>query len=410
MALRVLRARVLRIASVSLLVPIAALFAMVQGQQWLLRYRAYRLMADMRQLRLYESTWEDAQRLMNRWGAWGHYDGSCSAAYCQYRVRLNDLSNTDSPFATWVASHGGFRLYDLLGGRAARIVASFSIQDGRVLREELGVLVSTTRVGNWYGSEEYPLTLIVQTKSRSRLKQSQVDWWIMGDDEQLAIHPYFKAGRPGGCKINCEEAVVTYSTRTPFKDIDRLTSFNLSCLTRLAPCKELDQLLPAASDWRLYKDEDVDLRRIETAAHKPCDIPLWAIARDARYALAVTGFSAVKQQRSDAGSKYEIEVAKVKINTILKGTPPWPLLSIVTAYPYSGYANEADTAGYVEHLAPRRSYIVFPVGDDRKDQKLTEDSSMRLDRCDVWEDTPENRHLVESGIAQNDSFQGPEFR
>jgi hypothetical protein len=390
---------------------IVVLFLTVQGQQWLLRFRADRLMADMQKLRLYQSTWEDAERLMKGWGAWGHYDGTCSAAHCQYRILLTDVSNADSPFATWVGSHGGFRLNDFLGGRAARVFASFAIQDGTILRKESGFLVSTTQLGHWYGSEEYPLALIVQTKSRSRLKESQADWWILGDDEQLAAHPFYKAGRPGGCKINCEEAVVTYSTRTPSDEIDRLTSFDLSCLTRFSPCKELDQLLPAAAEWHLYKDEDVNLRRIEAAAHRPCDIPLWAIARDARYALAIVGVSAGRQQRSDpvdGGSKFEIEEAHIKINAVLKGTPPWPLPSTVTAYPYPGYPYEADTLKYAEHLEPRKSYIVFPVGDDRKDQKLTEKSPMQLDRCDVWDDTPENRRLVESGIAQNDSFHGPE--
>ena len=33
----------------------------------------------MHQIRLYQSTWADAQWLMVRWGAWRHYDGSCTA-------------------------------------------------------------------------------------------------------------------------------------------------------------------------------------------------------------------------------------------------------------------------------------------------------------------------------------------
>jgi hypothetical protein len=78
----------------------------------------------------------------------------------------------------------------------------------------------------------------------------------MGGDEQLADHPYYKAGRPGGCDANCEEAVVTYSTRTPSSEIDRLTSFNFSCLTQFSSCMELDQLLPAAKDWHLYHESD----------------------------------------------------------------------------------------------------------------------------------------------------------
>jgi hypothetical protein len=36
----------------------------------------------------------------------------------------------------------------------------------------------------------------------------------MGPDEDLARHPYYKVGRPGGCKPNCQMASVNYSTHT----------------------------------------------------------------------------------------------------------------------------------------------------------------------------------------------------
>ena len=55
-------------------------FLIVQIQLIISRWQAERLSADMHQIRLYQSTWADALRLMHRWGAWGHYDGSCTAA------------------------------------------------------------------------------------------------------------------------------------------------------------------------------------------------------------------------------------------------------------------------------------------------------------------------------------------
>jgi hypothetical protein len=45
-------------------------FLAVQIQQRMMRWHAERLLADMHQIRLYQSTWADAQRLMYRWGAW----------------------------------------------------------------------------------------------------------------------------------------------------------------------------------------------------------------------------------------------------------------------------------------------------------------------------------------------------
>src|SRR6185369_5315466 len=72
-------------------------FLAVQIQQRMLRWRAERLLADMHQIRLYQSTWADAQRLMHRWGAWGHYDGSCTAASCTYKIELRSLISYNRP-------------------------------------------------------------------------------------------------------------------------------------------------------------------------------------------------------------------------------------------------------------------------------------------------------------------------
>jgi len=56
--------RILRVTALAVLAVVLLLFAVVQFQQHLLRWRAERLMADMHQIRLYQSNWADAQRLM----------------------------------------------------------------------------------------------------------------------------------------------------------------------------------------------------------------------------------------------------------------------------------------------------------------------------------------------------------
>lgn len=400
--------RILRAAFLAVLALVLLTFGTVQFQQRLLRHRAEQLMADMHQIDLYRSTWADAQRLMTRWGAWGHYDGTCAAAECRYQITLTDIAY--SKFA-WLMQHGGFRIYSLFGGRASRLVASFTVQDGTIWRETAAVTV-TASPRLLSRDDEFPLTLIVLTKSRQRLRDSADDWWIMGSDDQLADHPYYKAGRPGGC-TGCEEAVVTYSTRTPSAEIDRLTSFNLSCLTQFFSCTELEQLLPAAKDWHLYHEEDSAVQQTASPV-RPCDIPLWVIARDTRHALIVEGlskrnmkvpgFSFVEATNTITnGPDFAKEEARVKILTPLKGVTPWMRESVVLAYPYGG------TTGAAEHLFPGKRYIVFPVGDDRRDQVLTKESPIELDRCGVWEDTAENRREVEKGVAQNDGLRQAEF-
>jgi hypothetical protein len=46
----------------------------------------------MNQIRLYQSTWADAQRLMKRWGAWGRYEGNCTPESCTYEIEMSDVS------------------------------------------------------------------------------------------------------------------------------------------------------------------------------------------------------------------------------------------------------------------------------------------------------------------------------
>ncbi len=395
--------RILRVTCLTVLALVLLTWATVQIQQRLLRHRAELLMADMHQIRLYRSTWADAQRLMTRWGAWGHYYGTCTAEKCRYRITLTDISG--SKFGRWIIRRRGLRVYSLFGGRASRLVVSFTVQNGTIWRETAAIAVAASP-RQLTLVDDFP-TLIVQTKSRQRLRSSGDDWWILGTDDQLATHPYYKAGRPGGCTF-CREAVVTYSTRTPSPEIDRLTSFNFSCLTQFFSCVELEQLLPAAKEWHLYHEDDPAMQQSIPLA-KRCDIPIWVIARDTRYALLVEGistrnvkmpgFSLVEATNTITnGPDWDKTEARVKVLAPLKGDPPWTKGAVVLAHPYEGTPEAA------EHLSPGKHYIVFPVGGDRRDQILTKESPIELDRCGVWDDTSENLHEAERGIAQNDGL------
>jgi hypothetical protein len=391
-------------------------FTAVQAHQYLFRLRAQRLMADIHRIRLYQSSWNDAQRLMARWGAWGNYDGKCSAKDCRYEI---SMMNIPYPVGEWreelIKLHF-FQIYGFLGGRGARVVASFTVHDGSIWRESLGMAVDTEKIGRWYAQDEFPLTLMIDTKSRQRLRRSDDDWWIMGDEDQLAVHPYYKEGRPGGCKINCEEAVVTYSTHTPPAEIERLSALNLNCLVRFSPCLQLEQLLPAAKEWHLYKEDEIDSQKANKDDAKTCSIPLWALARDSRYALAVKVMSATSRKESGvplrtasdeekAGPYSKFEESQVKVQEVLKGNPVWPLSSLVSTQAFAG-----KLGSRVQQLRTGRSYLVFPIGDDRRDQALNRESAISLDKCGLWDDTPQNRLALAEGFAQNDTLREPNPR
>ncbi len=360
--------------------------------------------ADMRQIRLYQSTWADAQRLMKRWGAWGRYEGSCTTEGCTYLIEMSDISSSSahhSPpsWVNWLLVHDRFNLYHWLGGRGAQFKASFTVRNGTIWRESTGIaVVASSRKEQ--KEDVFDRTLSVFAQSRQRLHPTIEDpFSFMGPDEQLAQHPFYRVGRPSGCMINCEIASINFSTRTPPAEIERLTSFNLSCFTRFNPCAELGDVLPAAKDWHLYDEEPSDPNP-PTPNPLPkvsCGIPVWALARDARYVLVVEAL-ATKTVR-DHG--FEEEMTEVRVVDSLKGRSPWLPGAIVAAYPFPGADYDSPTQK-AEHLVPGRRFIMFPIGDDRRDQRVTKDSPITLDRCGLQEDNPEMRREIEKGFAQND--------
>jgi hypothetical protein len=382
-------------------------FLSVQIQQRTLRWHGERLLADMHQIRLYQSTWADAQRLMHRWGAWGHYDGSCTAASCKYEIEMDgiDRYNPRIPrhaWLDWLLAHDRFNLYQWFGGRGSGVRASFTVHDGTIWREStaMGVSVPRRRIrtGNY---DDFDLSLSIGAISYQRLHRTLENPFVyMGGAEGLANHPYYKVGRPGGCKINCQIGVVYYSTHTPPAEIVRLTSYDFSCFTRFHPCAEIEDLLPAAKEWHLYKEDELKQSPLPA---KLCDIPVWAIARDARYVLAVEALSMKITKVHEKYGDYLREVAKVRVVSSLKEPAPWLPGAIVSA-DHAFWANDPSPSSQAEHLVPGKRYVVFAIGNDDRIRLVTKNSPLSFEPCGVQEDTPEIRRDLEKGFAQNDTL------
>jgi hypothetical protein len=408
-------------------------FLAVQIQQRTLRWRAERLMADMHQIRLYQSTWADAQRLMHRWGALGHYEGSCTAASCEYEIEMDNIAryNPRVPrhaWLDWLLAHDRFNLYEWFGGRGSGVRASFTVHDGTIWREStaMGVSVPRRKMRRITGpdtvlvDDDLEWSLSVGAVSYQRLHRTLENWMpFIGDSEdELAQHPYYKVGRPGGCMILCQLEVAYYSSHTPPAEIERLTSYNFSCFTRFNPCMHIEDLLPAAKEWHLYDNpyDSSPTRMIppprpesglsvpKPSPPPPCsNIPVWAQARDARYVLAVEALSTEIVKVHEEYGDYHREVAKVRVVSSLKEPAPWlPGAIVSTDHPF--WASDASPSSEDDLLVPGRRYIVFAIGNDRRDQLITKDSPLRFERCGLQEDTPEIRRDLEKGFAQNDTL------
>ena len=314
--------------------------------------------------------------------------------------------------------HDRFNLYPWFGGRGSAVRASFTVHDGTIWREStaMGVSVPRRRIrtGNY---EDFDWSLSVGAGSYQRLHRTLENPFLyMGGAEGLAGHPYYKVGRPGGCTINCQIAVAYYSTHTPPAEIERLTSYDFSCFTRFNPCTRIVDLLPAAEEWHLYDNEyesspTVPIPPPLPSVPKPpplpppCgNIPVWAQARDARYVLAVEVLWTKIEKVHENYTEYYREVAKVRVVGSLKEPAPWlPGAIVSTNHPYWEKDDDLPSSED-EHLVPGRRYIVFAVGNDDRTQLVTKDSPISFERCGVHEDTPEIRHELEKGFAQNDTL------
>jgi hypothetical protein len=396
--------RILRVAGVAVLAVVLLTFAAVQFQQRLLRWRAERLMADMHQIRLYQSTWADAKRLMHRWGAWGHYDGSCTAAECRYVIEVGDpiwALNQRSKLNWLMRGFYFLRGSGLFGGHIAALRTTFTVQDGAIWRESATVVVDVPPDLRHFGEWNSSYSLIIETKSRQILLHSNGVDRILGSYEQLADHPYDKVGTPSGC-TNCFAAYAVYSTRTPQPEIDRLTDFDFSCFTRFSKCQWLGDLLPAAWEWRLYsyfEPSRTPQMEIPTPP-RPCDIPVWALGRDHNTVFAVQALS-TSQIKSWDGLH---EVSKVRIISTLKGSP-WRNGLVLDVLPYPQDPDD-ESMSIRERLTPGKSYLL--VYEDPFDDPPG--PWLNLNRCGVQQDTPEIRRELEKGFAQNDNLRGPELR
>jgi hypothetical protein len=400
-------------------------FLAVQIQQRMLRWRAERLSADMHQIRLYQSTWADAQQFMHRWGAWGYYDGSCTAASCKYEIEMASIASysrrVPHAWLIWLLRHDRLNLYQWFGGRVSVFHASFTVHDGTIWREStwIGVSVPRRRMKRVTNADtiltfdDFDWSLSVGALSYQRLHRTLGEFGVfMGDSEdELAQHPYYKVGRPGGCMMLCQMAVAYYSSHTPPAEIQHLTSYDFSCFTRFNPCMHIADLLPAAKEWHLYDSEyesgptvpvqkERPLSEFYVPKPIPCsDIPVWAMARDARYIMAVEALSEKIVEQGD----YHRELAQVRVVSSLKERAPWlPGAIVNTDHLY--WSKAATPSSENQHMVPGRRYIVFAIGNDDRRQMVTKDSPLSFERCGMQEDTPEVRHELEKGFAQNDTL------
>jgi hypothetical protein len=265
--------KVLLIGGVGVFAVLLFLLVASQVEQRIFRGRAELLLSQMQSLELRKTPWPEAQRQLKRWAAESRFDNQCNGFECSEEITLTEpvyrfvsqslifvdlddylrwrlkLSYDQGPFVCMAS--GLLRGYMVMGGRPAKVTATFGMRDGVVWSKGFTVNIETYwhNIPGLYAGSWGEFTLISHVGSVTQFDSSSPGY----ADPQLRPHPSYIIRRQAGCCF-FNEGYVHFTPYADPGDIQRLMQLNLSCLTRTHPCVDQIDIMPAA--WKQYLAEN----------------------------------------------------------------------------------------------------------------------------------------------------------
>ena len=379
--------RMLRFAAIGVGALAIALAGLIVIQKYILRWRAERLLADIRALELGKSTWADAQKIMTRWGAWGFYEGSCTAQRCTYQVAFEDVSRAmpiysepKGPLHLDARSCCGWmtRLYRTFRGRSTLVGARIEVIDGVVWGKNYEL---EQYLPSGDGPDNSPYFLVAYASSvwrRSDLGESF-----------LTGHPEYRILRGTPCE-GCEAVTAEF---TPFANpsvLSNLFDFNLGCLTRHMICRHPQEIAPG-----MWRQADIMERIPAPAFHfgdGHCDDSPEVLGRE-RQSAAIARVVSV----SPSWQEYEIvnEVG-LQLEERLKGPQFWHSDSVYTTEIVREAIAPPQGRGQILLAPGQRVLLAFATPYDANPAQR-----LHYDDCTFLPLTGENLSAVRRGIAED---------
>jgi hypothetical protein len=398
--------RVLRATALTVFALLAALFAFVQIQQHLLRWRAERLLADIRQIQMGKSTWADAQRLMYRWGKWNaSWDSlECSMRSCNYAISLDDVSHALHRFPLIDGGQWGSELrwprwmnrpYGWAGGRFAVVRAEFEVRNGIIWSKSFAVLLTPF-------PETYNETGELNALTNSSMMAQAVCETQCSHGRFHSKETVFSVDNPEMSLFAADDDRVGHGVMaefTPFADgntLKALLDFNLDCLSRWKQCCTVAELMPSAVSFyktsvgKMSGGEDVDALK---------GLPLWIAARDAQY----VAIAEVLRTRSGTPPNEHSTKTSFLIKKLLKGESDIPGRSSYMVKTVGSEetcpASQADARGF------HRGGEILLVFSGQINEESTPE--IELSPCVVAPITDENLAAIQRGIARDSVLRYP---
>jgi hypothetical protein len=301
MALKNRLARVLRFSSLAALSLVMLALALVQVRQHVFRHRVQLLLNDMRNLWMHPGTFNDLRNLQERWGEFGHHDGTCTAQHCEYTITLTSLQPP-----RWENDRLRILLGEglvLLGAREVSLMSGIVVHDDRMVLESVWFVIDAPKADG--------AMMEVRIHSASRLF---LDGYV-GRETDLEREYVIGRPQPG------TNATVHLTPQTNIADIKRLTDMNLECITRIKACADMDDLLPAA--WTEYRYEHREFALAEYALKCSASPALFAREAD-NIALA----EVLKLHAPEDPGESRTEGATIRIVESLKNNAGHPVGSV----------------------------------------------------------------------------------
>jgi hypothetical protein len=303
--------QVLRFVSIAALVLVVLSVSLVQVRQHLFRHRAKLLLDDMRDLWMHPGTFDDLRHLELRWGAFGHYDGTCTIEHCEYTITLTnlELSRSENDRLRFLK----FITFALLGGRDVDIMCGIVVHNNQMALESVWFMIEAPHGKGGYLPFGYAGEDIMQVRihSASRLFSGGV----IGREADLKRQYEIVLAHPG------TSALVHITPQTSVADIKRITDINLDCITRIKPCVDMDDLLPEA--WLEFRREHNGFDPSAYATR--CSVDPALFAREAENIALV---EVLKLHAAEYPSEERTQGATVRILESLKNNIGHPVGSI----------------------------------------------------------------------------------
>jgi hypothetical protein len=379
--------KLLRRMAVGSLVLVFAATALVQSEQWLLRRRAQRLLDDIRQIEMGNSSWADAQRLMTRWGAWGGYYGTCTLERCDYHIAMQDWFR-GMPATTFEGEEQRTVLdyrhccewlkpvYRLLGGRFAVVQSWIQVRNGIIWTKTYSVRMANTYQDYlpWQNTGGYWDPIIAYASGKTHL--TRIDY--------SPDHPEYSIDL-GPCTV-CTLVAVSFTPQTDKKTMNKLLDVDLSCLTRWIGCKQ-DEIMPEAYKLAVADSNKPDLAERDSSE---CRDPVDLAARDARYA-AIAELADIKEDRN---SEEVVRLARFRSLASLKGNAYVGPLLFRDELPLRSKNKLVGGVAASTLKLGDRVILLFGEKPDEKDFVI-----QTYDLCSFIPITPENLAAVRRGVA-----------